>query len=252
MERRALLGTMVLLAAVTAYSAESTRTARPEGLKGVAHLQGDDIRMQTREGKVVFVDPVAAPADTSAVKAGMLKPDLILITHPHEDHFRIDVIKKYLQANDKATLVAPADAAAKAQASGIANVKIVLPGQSHEVAGIRFETVPAYFLEGDSHPKKNGWVGYVLQINGRSYYVTGDTQMIPEIAAARADVVFPLVFGCGGNIPNALKIAEAVKAALAVPVHADGQEDAMKRYVAQLPQGVEGRYYWDGEVRPAR
>jgi L-ascorbate metabolism protein UlaG (beta-lactamase superfamily) len=242
---------MALLLAGRAHAGEGAKKACPAALKGVVHLQGDDIRMRTKDGRVIFIDPVVGADEKSVAKTGMLKPDLILITHPHEDHFRIDVIKQYLAANGNATLVAPEDAAKKAEASGITNVKAVLPGQSYEVAGIQFQTVPAYFLEGSSHPKQNGWVGYVLQVNGRRYYITGDTQMVPEIAAVRADVVFPLVFGCGGNIPNALKITDAVKATLAVPVHADGQEAAMKRYVAQLSAGIEGRYYWDGEVRSA-
>jgi L-ascorbate metabolism protein UlaG (beta-lactamase superfamily) len=243
-----LCATAVALAA-NVSAGEGAKKACSSLLKGVAHFQGDDIRMKTKDGKVIFVDPVVAPTDALVVKTGMVRPDVILITHPHEDHFRIDVIKQYLAANGKAVLVAPEDAAKKAQASGITNVKAVLPGQSYEVTGIQLQTVPAYFLEGNSHPKQNGWVGYVLQVNGRRYYVTGDTQMVPEIAPVQADVVFPLIFGCGGNIPNALKIADAVKATLAVPVHADGQEGAMKKYVAQLSKGIEGRYYWNGEVR---
>jgi L-ascorbate metabolism protein UlaG (beta-lactamase superfamily) len=185
------------------------------------------------------------------VKTGLVKPDVILITHPHEDHFRLDIIKQYLAGNETATLVAPQDVAKKAAANGITNVKAVIPGQSYEVAGIPIQTVPAYFAEGDSHPKANGWVGYVVQANGHRYYVTGDTQMAPEIADVRADVVFPLIFGCGGNIPNALKITKTVQATLGVPVHAGDQEGAMQKYVAQLPQGVEGLYYWEGALRPA-
>jgi L-ascorbate metabolism protein UlaG (beta-lactamase superfamily) len=246
-----LCATAVALAA-NLSAGEGAKQACPSLLKGVVHFQGDDIRMKTKDGKVIFVDPVAAPTEALVVKTGMVKPDVILITHPHKDHFRLDIIKQYLSANGETTLVAPEDAAKIATAKGFTNVKAVVPGRSYEIAGLQIQTVPAYFAEGDSHPKASGWVGYVVQANGHRYYVTGDTQMVPEIAEVRADVVFPLVFGCGGNIPNALKIADAVKATLAVPVHADGQEGAMKKYVAQLSEGIEGRYYWEGQVRSAK
>jgi L-ascorbate metabolism protein UlaG (beta-lactamase superfamily) len=47
------------------------------------------------------------------------------------------------------------------------------PGESHEAAGVRFETVPAYNIVEerlDMHPQKNNWVGYVIELDGHTYY----------------------------------------------------------------------------------
>jgi L-ascorbate metabolism protein UlaG (beta-lactamase superfamily) len=214
-----------------------------ELLKGIVHLSDNDVRFRTAAGTTVFVDPVTGPGDERVVKAGMVKPDLILITHSHADHFQPAVLQEYRKLNPKAVVAGPADVAKLAREKGIADVNAVAPDQDYTLAGIRLHTVPACFLEGDSHPKANQWVGYVLQLDKVRYYVTGDTQPLPEMARIKADVLFPLLYGCGGNLEQAVKMAELTKARVVVPVHTSDQEEIIKKYIAQLPQGVRGAYY---------
>jgi L-ascorbate metabolism protein UlaG (beta-lactamase superfamily) len=217
-------------------------------LAGIVHLSDNDIRFRTADGTGVFVDPVAGPADPRVVKAGMVKPDLILITHSHGDHFQPAVLREYLKLNTKARLAGPADVVRLAREKGIYDVNTVAPGQDYTLAGIHFSTVPACFLEGDSHPKANQWVGYVLQLNKARYYITGDTQPLPEMAQIKADVIFPLLYGCGGNLDQAVKMAEISKARVVIPVHTGDQEEVIKKYIAQLPKPVQGAYYKEGKL----
>lgn len=216
-------------------------------LKGIVHLSDDDIRFRTADGIVVFVDPVSWPTDELVVKSGMVKPDLILITHSHDDHFQPTILQEYLNLNPKAVLAGPPDVARVAREKGMAASEIK-PDQSYTMAGIHFSTVPAYFIEGDSHPKTNQWVGYVLELNGTRYYVTGDTQPLPGMADLKVDVLFPLLYGCGGNLEQAVKMADLTKAPLVVPVHTGDQEEIIKKYLARLPKGVQGAYYKDGKL----
>ena len=92
-------------------------------------------------------------------------------------------------------------------------------------------------------------MGYVLSLNKARYYITGDTEPLPEMAKVQADVLFPLLYGCGGNIDQAVKMVEISKARVVVPVHTTGsdglQEDIVKKYLAQLPKPVQGAYYKD-------
>ena len=46
--------------------------------------------------------------------------------------------------------------------------------------GIEIEGVPAYNTNKPNHPKKNGWLGYVLEIGPEHIYIAGDTDRIPE------------------------------------------------------------------------
>ena len=216
-------------------------------LKGVVHFSDNDIRFRTKNGVNVFIDPVSWPTDELVVKSGMVKPDLILITHSHQDHFQPTIIREYLSLNPKAILAGPPDVVKSVKEKGM-NASEIKPGQSYVMAGIKFSTVPACFLEGDSHPKANQWVGYVLQLDGENYYITGDTQPLPEMANLKVDVLLPLLSGCGGNLEQAVKMAELTKALVVVPVHTSGREGTIKKYLAQLPKGVYGAYYKDAKL----
>jgi L-ascorbate metabolism protein UlaG (beta-lactamase superfamily) len=217
-------------------------------LKGVVHLSDDDVRFRSADGGIVYVDPTAGPADSLVAALGIERPDLILITHPHEDHFQPAVIRDYLKMNPKAVAAGPAEVVRLAREKGIESMREVAPGQVYELAGVTIKTVPAYFPEGDSHPKASGWVGYVLSLDGRRFYVTGDTGPVPEMADVNADVIFPLLYGCGGNLDLAVKMAAISKAALVVPVHHSGQKEVIQKFIAKLPAGVQAAYFLGGRL----
>ncbi|MCU0639399.1 MAG: MBL fold metallo-hydrolase [Candidatus Krumholzibacteria bacterium] len=216
-------------------------------LKGVVNLDNNDVRFRTAGGLVVLIDPLAGPSDPLAAGAGMAKPDLILITHSHGDHFVPEVLGEYIKANPGVVLAGPEDVCKTAGEKGIDRMTRVVPGNDYEMAGINFTAVPAYFTNGKSHPKENGWVGYVLKLDGASYYVTGDSGPVPETAELKADVIFPLLWGCGGNVDQAVKMVELSKASLAVPVHHGGHIEAINKFMAGLPKETRGLYFTGGK-----
>jgi L-ascorbate metabolism protein UlaG (beta-lactamase superfamily) len=160
--------------------------------------------------RTVYFDPWGTrPEDASA--------DVILLTHAHDDHFQPAEVERLAAAGAK--IAAPADVAA--ELSG--DVTPVAPGESHDLAGVRFTTVPAYNTRQealDFHPKAKRWVGYVVELGGTSYYHAGDTDHAPELDEVRADVAFLPV---GGHFTMdaeaAAGLARAVSPAVAVPVH---------------------------------
>ena len=128
--------------------------------------------------RTIYIDPWGTPEDAAPA-------DVILITHAHHDHFQPEEIARLSTARTR--VVAPHDVAA--ELSG--NVTAVEPGGTYEGAGLRFETVPAYNTREealDFHPKANRWVGYVLELGGRTYYHAGDTDHAPELSDVRSDV----------------------------------------------------------------
>jgi L-ascorbate metabolism protein UlaG (beta-lactamase superfamily) len=162
------------------------------------------------DGRTVYIDPWGVGEDDPPA-------DLILITHAHSDHFRPDDIAKVSSASTK--LVAPHDVANELRG----DVTAVAPGESHDVAGVRFTTVPAYNTAADrleNHPKANRWVGYVLELGGSTYYHAGDTDHAPELDAVRADVAFLPI---GGTYTmeaiEAAGLARSIAPQLAVPMH---------------------------------
>jgi L-ascorbate metabolism protein UlaG (beta-lactamase superfamily) len=255
------LGATLSVAAGGEADSKQAASAGPVDMKGllagVVHLSDDDVRFRTKSGVCVFVDPVNEPNNKSVIASGMVKPDLILITHRHGDHFQPGILMKYMKVNPKVVIAGPADVVAASKSKKIM-VSPVAPGEEHTLAGISFSTVPSYFADPNSgHPKAKGWVGYVLKIDGARYYVTGDTGPLPEMAGTNPDVIFPLLAGCGGNMDQAVKMAEISKARVVVPVHFHSgpgtplmaaEEGTVNKFIAKLPKDVQWAYYKNAKL----
>ena len=163
-----------------------------------------------RDGLTVYIDPWGTTPDDA-------KADLILITHAHFDHLQPTEIERLSTSGTK--LVAPHDVAR--ELSG--DVTPVAPGESHEVAGVRFETVPAYNVVEerlDMHPKTNGWVGYVLELDGHRYYHAGDTDALPELESLATDVAMVPIGGTYTmDYREAAGLVKKMEPGVAVPMH---------------------------------
>jgi L-ascorbate metabolism protein UlaG (beta-lactamase superfamily) len=160
--------------------------------------------------RTIYIDPWGT--DENAPPA-----DLILLTHAHEDHFQPEEIDRLRKDGTK--LVAPHDVAAELGG----DVTPVAPGETHQIAGVSFTTVPAYNTNEerlDFHPKANRWVGYVLELGGATYYHAGDTDHAPELDDVKADVAFLPI---GGTYTmewmEAAGLARSIAPQLAVPMH---------------------------------
>jgi L-ascorbate metabolism protein UlaG (beta-lactamase superfamily) len=187
------------------------------------------------EGLTVYLDPWGIGRDDPPA-------DVILITHAHSDHFSPDDIERLRGTGTR--IVAPRDVAD--ELSG--DVTPVAPGESHEVGGVRFTTVPAYNVREEAlsfHPRENRWVGYVLELGGATYYHAGDTDHAPELDEVRTDVALLPVGGYYTmDVPEAAGLAKAIGPKLAVPMHygfvvgSAGDGDRFRDEAAPVPVEV--------------
>lgn len=159
-----------------------------------------------KDEKVIYIDPWKLK-DTEPA-------DIILITHDHYDHCSPEDVKKIKK--DTTWLVAPADCASKF--SG--NVKVVKPNEKFTVEGVEIETVPAYNLNKDFHPKSNQWVGYIVTVKGARIYHTGDSDFVPEMKNLKVDIaLFPVGGTYTMTADEAAQAVNTMKPKVAIPMH---------------------------------
>ncbi len=159
-------------------------------------------------GKRVYVDPFR-------IRGSMPKADLIFVTHPHFDHFNEDAMGKVVGSNTK--FVAPKDVADKLSGKKVLSVQ---PGKSYTVEGISFNTVAAYNIGKEFHPKASGWVGYIIDADGRKVYHAGDTDVTEEMKRVEADVaLLPIGGHYTMSLDDAVLVAGSIRAKAFVPMH---------------------------------
>jgi L-ascorbate metabolism protein UlaG (beta-lactamase superfamily) len=177
-------------------------------LDGVTWFRQAAFRWQG-DGPTLYVDPWGVTDDVPA--------DVILITHAHYDHLQPSEIER-LRA-DGTKILAPPDVANELEG----DVTPVVPGQSHEIAGLKIETVPAYNTAEerlDMHPKKNRWVGYVIELGGSTYYHAGDTDGLPELESLTVDVAMVPIGGTYTmDWEEAAGFVKRMEPRVAVPMH---------------------------------
>lgn len=161
--------------------------------------------------RVIYIDPYNINSNEKA--------DIILITHGHYDHCSIDDIQKI--AKPETVIVATTDCSSKFSGKvEVADVKLISPGKSLDIQGIKIEAVPAYNPKKSFHPKDNEWVGYIIEVNGKRIYHAGDTDIIPEMKNIKADVA---MLPIGGNYTmtaeEAAEAANQINPKLAIPIH---------------------------------
>ncbi len=135
-------------------------------------------------GKQLYIDPWKLPEKAP-------RADIVFITHSHYDHFSPQDIEKIRK--EGTIFVAPKDVARLIKGEVVA----VVPDESYEVAGLKVQTVAAYNLSKQFHPKHNNWVGYCITLStGQCIYHSGDTDSTPQMRKVACDIAF---LPCGGT-----------------------------------------------------
>ena len=170
----------------------------------ITWLGHDGFRIEA--GQTIVIDPYQAPAGPKA--------DVLLVTHKHHDHCSPADIERLSRPD---TVIVTEKDSAK-QLKG--DVRVLSPGQSLALSGIRIEAVPAYNTDKNFHPREKGWLGFIIDTGEVRIYHAGDTDFIPEMRSLEVDIALLPVSGTYVmTADEAVEAARAIGPKLAIPMH---------------------------------
>lgn len=167
---------------------------------------------------VVRVNPLnwrRVPVDESFFD---IRPDILIFTHDHLDHFDPDTVSILLERHKNITVLAPTSVWNKVRQMAPGNNYVLFdPHTRWTEKGIRFEAVKAQHSDAYA-------IGVILSDGEKKYYITGDTLYSTEVLSQLPDdldVVFLPVNGVGNNMnmEDGADFFRATGAKTAVPMH---------------------------------
>jgi len=201
---------MVCLMTVMTAAETASQKKVEEMLDDIHWLGQAAVRIESGE-KTVYIDPYKID--------GGAKADLILITHPHQDHLSVADIRQVIRPQ---TVLVTCPACLEILKREFENDIVILPaGESRSIGGLRIEAVPAYNVQKTFHKKESGWVGFVIRVEGVRIYHTGDTERIPEMKGIACDIIL-LPLGRTYTMSGPEEAAGAALdsgARIAIPIH---------------------------------
>lgn len=147
-----------------------------------------------------------------------IKPDILVFTHNHLDHYDPETAKRFVNASYAVTVLSPRSVWENVRKNGGDNNYVIFDTDTEWTEkGIRFTAVKA--VHSDPYA-----IGVIIDDGRKKYYVTGDTLYNPGIFPyIPKDIyaVFLPVNGAGNNMnmTDAARFAEAINPQKAVPIH---------------------------------
>jgi len=192
----------------------------------------------------IYVDPYGGPEGFEEFDDA----DIICITHAHGDHMHPETLHGLNLS--ETILVAPQSVVEKLGDLEFREVRVLKNGADINLREINIAGIPMYNLPEDSTSRhEKGWGnGYVLTIDGKRFYISGDTEDIVEMRKLK-DIDYAFV--CM-NLPYTMTVQQAADAVLefqpktVYPFHYRGSEgfsdvEAFKEMVHAKNETIEVR-----------
>lgn len=147
-----------------------------------------------------------------------IRPDMMIFTHAHLDHYDPETVQRFLTPETKMTVLCPQSVWDNVRKTGGENNYVLFNRHtSWTENGLRFTAVKAEHSDDYA-------IGVIIDDGKKKYYVTGDTLYNEEVFAdipGDIDVLFLPVNGVGNNLnmQDAARFAERVGAEKTVPLH---------------------------------
>jgi L-ascorbate 6-phosphate lactonase len=151
-----------------------------------------------------------------------LRPDVLLITHEHEDHLNPETLSKILDTDKPITVLAPKNAYFKLREyAGPHNYVLLNPHSVWTEGEVTFYAVHAEHSDPTA-------VGFIIDDQNGTYYISGDTLYnydviddVLDLVEDGVDCAFLPINGLGNNMNahDAADLAYEIEAKHAIPLH---------------------------------
>ena len=176
----------------------------------------------------VYIDPYKLSKTYEKISDA----DIVLITHNHFDHLSIEDLKNII--NERTVIVSAQECLSQLKSLKVKESIGIDPRNSVKVDDLRIETVPAYNIDKDFHPKNDKKIGFIVEFGNDRLYHTGDSDIIPEMKDTNPTVV--LIPVSGTYVMTAEEASKAVNELInpkiAIPMHygtiVGNKEDAIR------------------------
>ena len=182
----------------------------------------------TYENLKIYIDPYKL----SKTYENVSDADIVLITHNHFDHLSIEDLKNIV--NEKTMIVSAQECLSQLKSLNVKESIGIDPRNSVKVNDLKVETVPAYNVDKEFHPKNDKKIGFIVELGNDRLYHIGDSDMIPEMKDTNSTIA--LVPVSGTYVMTAEEASKAINELLspkiAIPMHygtiVGNKEDAIR------------------------
>lgn len=147
-----------------------------------------------------------------------VKPDVMIFTHNHLDHYDPETVRHFINENSEITVLAPKSVWDEVRKLGGNNNYVLFNRHtSWTELGIQFTAVKAE--HSDVTP-----IGVIIEDGNKKYYITGDTLYNEEIFEDIPENIFALFLPINGvgnnlNIVDAKRFIDKVNPQKTIPLH---------------------------------
>jgi len=175
--------------------------------------------------KILYFDPFKIPNDSE-------KADIILITHPHFDHYSKSSINRIIK--DGTIIICPKRCKKIIKTWNATGLRT---GEGIIINDINIKAVPAYTKLFHNRMFFK-WLGYIIDDGTQKIYHAGDTYYIPEMEEfPEIDYAFLPIGGIYTmGFKGAIKTAKTINAKHVIPMH------ERKKDINEFKELLEKRY----------
>jgi len=170
-----------------------------------------------------------------------VKPDIMIFTHCHMDHYDPETVDRFFEKNERMTILCPTSVWTEVRKHGGAHNYVQFnTGTEWTQGSVHFSAVKAEHSDAFA-------IGVVITAEKKSYYVAGDTLYNRDVISSvpkGVDTAFVPVNGVGNNMNgvDAARFVDAIGAKQAVALHI-GLFDELTADVFPSDKKVEATIY---------